>query len=79
MSKARCRTSSGSVVGFDTETRPAFRPGESYLPSIVQLATANAVYLLQVQQQDLSGAMREILLSEKIVKVGVSVSDDVLT
>jgi hypothetical protein len=28
-----------SVVGFDTETRPAFRPGESYLPSLVQFAT----------------------------------------
>ena len=64
------------VVGFDTETRPAFLPGESYLPSLVQFATANAVYLLQVQQQDLSGAVREILASEKIIKVGVSVTDD---
>jgi hypothetical protein len=41
---------SESVIGFDTETRPAFRPGESYLPSLVQFATAKAVYLLQVQQ-----------------------------
>ena len=65
-----------SVLGFDTETRPAFRPGESYLPSLVQFATADAVYLLQVQQQDFSGAMREILSSEQIIKVGVSVADD---
>jgi len=65
-----------SVVGFDTESRPAFRPGESYLPSLVQLATASAVYLLQAQQQDLFGAMREILSSEKIIKAGVSVADD---
>jgi ribonuclease D len=64
------------VVGFDTETRPAFRPGESYLPSLVQFATADAVYLLQVQQQDFSGALREILSSEQIIKVGVSVADD---
>jgi ribonuclease D len=66
-----------SVIGFDTETRPAFRPGESYLPSLVQFATASAVYLLRVQLQDLFGAMREIFSSEKIVKVGVSVADDV--
>jgi ribonuclease D len=66
-----------SVLGFDTETRPAFRPGESYLPSIAQFATARAVYLLQVQQQDHFGAIREILSSEKIIKVGVSVTDDV--
>jgi ribonuclease D len=65
-----------AVVGFDTETRPAFRPGESYLPSLVQFATANAVYLLQVQQQDWSGAMGEILSSDAIVKAGVSVADD---
>ncbi len=65
-----------SVVGFDTETRPAFRPGESYLPSLVQFATAGAVYLLQVQQQDYSAAMREILSSASVIKAGVSVTDD---
>jgi len=65
------------VVGFDTETRPAFRPGESYLPSLVQFATASAVYLVQVQQRDLFGALREILSSATIIKVGVSVTDDV--
>ena len=66
-----------SVVGFDTETRPAFSPGERYLPSLVQFATASAVYLLQAQQQDLLGAMREVFSSEKIVKAGVSVTDDI--
>ena len=65
-----------SVVGFDTETRPAFRPGESYLPSLVQFATAGAVYLMQVQQQDYSAVMQEIFSSEKITKAGVSVADD---
>jgi ribonuclease D len=65
-----------SVLGFDTETRPAFKPGESYLPSLVQFATADAVYLFQVQQGDYSGEMREIFSSEKIIKVGVSVTDD---
>ncbi len=64
------------VVGFDTETRPAFRSSESYLPALVQFATAGAVYLLQVQQQDYSAAMREIFSSEKVIKAGVSVTDD---
>jgi ribonuclease D len=65
-----------SVLGFDTETRPAFRPGERYRPSLVQFATAGAVYLFQVQQQDYSDAMREIFSSEKVIKAGVSVADD---
>jgi ribonuclease D len=64
------------VVGFDTETRPAFRSGESYLPSLVQFATADAVYLVQVQQQDYSAALREIFSSDRIIKAGVSVNDD---
>lgn len=65
-----------SVVGFDTETRPAFRSGESYVPSLVQFATAGAVYLLQIRRQDYSAAMREIFSSEKVIKAGVSVADD---
>lgn len=66
-----------NVVGFDTETRPAFRPGESYPPSLVQLASANAVYLLQLKQQDFSEAVRQVLSDASLVKVGVSVSHDV--
>ena len=65
-----------TVIGFDSETRPAFRSGESYLPSLVQFATADAVYLVQVQRGDYSESVREILSSEKIIKAGVSVKDD---
>ena len=65
-----------TVVGFDTETRPAFKPGESYLPSLVQLATATQVYLFQVQQHDFSQVLGEIFSAGKLVKVGVSVDDD---
>src|SRR5712671_897911 len=67
---------SESVVGFDTETRPAFRKGESYLPCLAQVATARAVYLFQLQQQDFSTPMAEMLASDRIVKAGVSVADD---
>jgi ribonuclease D len=64
------------VIGFDTETRPAFRPGESYLPSLVQFATAGAVYLVQMRHEELFDATREVLSSPKVIKAGVSVTDD---
>lgn len=64
------------VVGFDTETRPAFKVGESYPPSLVQFATANAVHLLQIRHAALHDAVREVLASAAIVKAGVSVSHD---
>jgi ribonuclease D len=64
------------VAGFDTETRPAFRKGESYLPCLAQVATARAVYLFQLQRQDFSAAIGEILGAQGTVKAGVSLADD---
>ena len=65
-----------TVVGFDTETRPAFRPGESYPPSLAQLATARAVYLFQVRHRSLAQAVAEVLGNEHVVKAGVGLADD---
>jgi ribonuclease D len=64
------------VVGFDTETRPAFRKGESYLPSLAQVATSRTVYLFQLQRQDFSAPMRAMLGAEGTQKAGVSLADD---
>jgi hypothetical protein len=50
-----------SVVGFDTETRPSFRKGESHLPCLVQAATAAAVYLFQLRRLDASELLAELL------------------
>src|SRR5258705_7401518 len=49
-----------SVVGLDTETRPAFRKGESYLPCLVQAATARAVYLLQLRRPEVFPVLAEL-------------------
>lgn len=64
------------IVGWDTETRPAFRPGESYLPSLVQAATARAVYLFQLPKMDFSGVVGGLFAETGIVKVGIAVKDD---
>lgn len=65
------------VAGFDTETRPAFKVGQSYPPALAQLATARAVYLFQLQQLDFEPELAELMASEGLVKAGVSVRDDV--
>ncbi|MDD5390211.1 MAG: 3'-5' exonuclease domain-containing protein 2 [Gallionellaceae bacterium] len=64
------------IVGFDTETRPAFHKGEDYLPCLVQLATARRVYLWQLQRLDFSHALAEILDNPNIVKTGVALAGD---
>lgn len=65
-----------SVVGFDTETRPAFRKGESHLPCLAQVATAGAVYLLPLRQAGVFPLLSELLAAPHIAKAGVALADD---
>jgi ribonuclease D len=65
-----------SVLGFDTETRPAFRPGEAYPPSLAQFAGSRAVYLFRLRRVDCAPALAGILGAPAIVKAGVGLADD---
>ena len=68
-----------SIVGFDTETRPAFKKGESHLPCLVQAATARAVYLFQLRRTEVIPVVAELLADPRIVKAGISLKDDLRT
>ena len=65
-----------TILGFDTETRPAYQKGESYLPSLLQLAGEKEVYLFQLKPLGLPGPLREILANPTVVKAGVSLAYD---
>ena len=65
------------VVGFDTETRPAFRAGVSYPPALVQVASSRAVYLFQLARADFSAVLAALVASADTVKAGVGLADDV--
>ena len=69
---------SETLLGFDTETRPAFRKGESYPPSLLQLAGSDTVYLFQIKQLgNFRRILREVLANRSITKVGVAIRDDI--
>ena len=65
-----------SILGFDTETRPMFAKGTPYPPSLIQLATDQKVYLIQLKQISFGQELADILESEGIVKAGVAIQDD---
>lgn len=67
------------VVGFDTETRPAFRKGESYLPSLVQVATGRRVYLFQLRWTHAHAALADMLAHAHVAKAGVALAHDLRT
>lgn len=64
------------VVGLDTETRPAFRKGEVHLPCLVQAATAQAVYLFQLNRLEVFPPLVELLAKRDTVKAGVGLAHD---
>jgi len=74
--EARTDLRQESVVGLDTETRPAFRKGESHLPCLVQVATAHAVYLFQLRRSEVHPVLGGLLSDLRIVKAGISLKDD---
>lgn len=65
-----------SVIGFDTETRPAFSKGERYQPALVQVATARSVYLFQLRRVDVIPGLADMFAEARIVKAGVAVARD---
>jgi ribonuclease D len=65
-----------TVVGLDTETRPAFTKGESYAPCLVQVATGHAVYLFQLRHPESHPLLAELLENPQIVKSGIALAHD---
>ena len=63
-------------VGFDTESKPAFKKGESYPISLVQLATKDTAYLLQLKKTKFSNALADFLSNNEIKQIGIGVKND---
>ena len=76
LEEARADLEQESIVGFDTETRPAFKKGESHLPALVQVATARAVYLFQLRRTEVHPLLAGLLSDPRTLKAGVSLADD---
>ena len=66
------------VLGFDTETRPAFKVGESYTPSLIQLAASDGVYIFQLSHIRSYEPLAGILADKKVLKAGIAVNDDIV-
>jgi RNA polymerase sigma factor for flagellar operon FliA len=70
------------TIGFDTESKPTFAKGEvSTGPHLVQLATDELAFLFQTATPAgialALGVLAPVLASERILKVGFGLGDDV--
>ena len=65
------------VLGFDTETRPSHTRGITYLPSILQLAGAEKIFIFRLDECGGVPVIFPLLCNPRKAKVGVAVRDDV--
>src|SRR5437773_11550677 len=68
LEEARSDLEQESIAGFDTETRPAFKKGESHLPALVQIASARAVYLFQLRRSEVHPLLAGLLSEARTIK-----------
>lgn len=64
------------TIGFDTETKPCFKKGQSNQVSLVQLATPTTCYLIRINKTGLDRGLVELLEDADVQKVGLSIHDD---
>ena len=64
------------ALGFDTETRPTFRKGKKNDPALIQLAPADAAYLIQLGGLPFNEEIAALLADPGIIKVGVGIRED---
>lgn len=73
---AEARMREDGILGFDTETRPTFRKGKLNAPALIQIATADTVYLTQLGWVPFGAYQASVLSDPSIIKVGVGIGDD---
>jgi ribonuclease D len=64
-------------VGFDTESKPTFAPGEiSTGPHVVQFAVRDRGYVVQVAEKPPLRFLKEVIESDTIAKIGFGLESD---
>ena len=68
---------SSKVVGFDTETKPAFRRGVYHKISLVQISIDNDIFLFRINKIGLFDELIELFENSQIIKVGIDLKNDI--
>jgi ribonuclease D len=66
-----------TLLGFDTETKPAFKKGEYNEVALLQLSTKDHAFLFRLNKIGLGNALKGILENPEIQKIGVAIRDDI--
>lgn len=65
------------ILGFDTETKPAFKKGKVNKVALLQLSCGSKTYLIRINRIGIPVRLAKILGNPGIIKVGVAIRDDI--
>lgn len=65
------------LLGFDTETKPAFKKGQVFPVALLQLATPKMVYLFRLLETGLTDDLISLFENPKITIAGIGIRDDI--
>lgn len=69
--------SSCQTIGFDTETRPAFKKGVNNKVALLQLSTEQHAFLFRINKVGFHPGILRLLADPGILKPGVAIRDDI--
>lgn len=64
------------IIGFDTETRPAFKKGEYHPTSLIQISTEDKCFLVRTLSTGLTDPIIDLFENGDILKIGIALHDD---
>lgn len=64
------------AIGFDTETKPAFKRGQVNKVALMQLSTEDECFLFRLNRIGYPDALQKILSDFAVKKIGLSLRDD---
>jgi ribonuclease D len=66
-----------SLLGFDTETKPAFKKGVVNEVALLQLAAEDRAFIFRLNKIGLPPSLASLMANPRIVKVGAAIRDDI--
>ncbi len=68
--------STKSAIGFDTETKPAFKRGHVNNVALLQLATEEKCFLFRLNKIGYPEELEDLMCNVNVKKIGLSLRDD---
>ncbi len=74
--KAIKEISKYEILGFDTETKPAFKKGVKHDIALIQISNTHEAWLFRVNKIGFTEQLIQLFEDENVIKVGAGLNDD---